>query len=121
MRGQMNDCVHARKRVQQISPDWEQARVVGGEAGHVPVDRMNRGDVGRDRLRPILPFAPVIAMRSAALSFIISPCLATCCSHAIAALLDLVNIRSLTMIRCAEAAAFAALASPTRIAERIAA
>src|ERR1700733_6906060 len=40
-------------------------------------------------LRPILPFAPLISILIAALSFIFSSCLATCCSHAIAALLDL--------------------------------
>src|ERR1700677_574269 len=40
-------------------------------------------------LRLILPFAPVIATRSAALPLIISLCLATRCSHATAAPLDL--------------------------------
>lgn len=58
----MNDRVHARKRVEErrspkISLDWRKAGVMGGEAGHIPVDRMNRGNVGRrqkgrDQLAP---------------------------------------------------------------------
>ena len=94
------------------------------EARHVPVDRMNRGDFERrrkagDRLLTILPFARVIATRSVALLSIMSlrylihmrpP------SRFISA-----NMRSLTMIRCAEAAALAAAASPARMAEKIAA
>ena len=83
LRRQMNDRIDARKRVgesraQQISLNWDQARDIAGEAGHIAVDRMNRGDVGRrqegrDQLRPILPLAPVIATRSAECPFIISP------------------------------------------------
>ena len=99
LRGQMNDRVNARKRVREV-PALEDQPELGTSARHAARGRPRPGRSHESRrfrapperpaisLRPILPFAPVIATRSAALLSIIPSWPATDDSHATAVALD---------------------------------